>query len=125
MAVVLPDLIRGDTLSPLTMDCSFKDDNDDIISPPGIVTAARIQFRRLDTPSTLPLTDQSLGSGLTYTLVGDLWRFVTDPIILTTSFVGTVEFDLEVTYTENVTSNIMVVTFFQGSTMKVLKDTTR
>jgi hypothetical protein len=122
----LPDVVRGDTLRSLTFNNIFKDLDDEAISPPGVVTAARLQFRRPDShvPGSI-LVEQSLGNGITHTVVGDTWRFVTEPQIVSTSFVGVAEYDLEVTYTETGTGKTIVLTLFQGGTMRILKDVTR
>jgi len=123
----LEDIIRGDTLRSQTFTCSFKNSDGEILPPPGVVASARLQFRAPGTDSENGTMIQSftMDTTLGFELDGNDWKFTTPPVVFSTSFVGIAEYDLEVTYTENDTNTPVVMTFFSGGTINVLRDVTR
>jgi hypothetical protein len=94
---ILPDYLRGDTLSPITFLTSFTDDEGNPLSAPGPVISARLQFR---SRAGVLIGEYSSAGPVPTLIITDAtdWSFVTVAKILTTTFVGSVVSDLEVTY---------------------------
>jgi hypothetical protein len=123
----LEDIVRGDTLRAQTFTCSFKNAQGEVSAPPGVVTSARLQFRAPGTDSENGAVIQSFTTDTTlgFELDGNDWKFTTPPVVFSTSFVGIAEYDLEVTYIESGTGETIVMTFFTGGTLNVVRDVTR